>query len=199
MTRKPKAKHPPGLRYPDSIRREARKIYLTEGASDREIAERVGVSRANTIKAWRTKEGWAKDRLEAAEKAAVKTIEKIADTEAEVNARHTKLFKHLEALGTAYLADHYDPATKSFKVPDAKDFRAMTAALRDIQQGTRLALGLPDKVTETRTRGVEFPDYPKMTEAEVMRLAGYGEDNECGEPTVAEAGAPTNGSGRLTH
>ena len=196
---KSKAKHTPGVRYPDSTRREARKIYLSEGASDREIAERVGVNRPNTVREWRIKEDWEKDRQLAAEKAAEKIIEKIADTEAQLNARHYNRLGDMEAAFDAYLLSLVNEETGEIVPPNAKDFNFMAQAHKAIQGGQRLAMGLPDKVTEERRPKDEAPDYPKMPEAEVMRLAGYGEDNEHGEPTVAEIGAPTNGSGRLTH
>jgi len=56
-------------------------------------------------------------------------------------------------------------------------------------------MGLSDKVTENRIRGVEFPDYSKMTDEELKAL----DDNGRAAPEAAEVGAPTNGSGRFTH
>jgi len=157
------------------------------------------VSRAHTVRAWRLKENWAKDRQAADTKATEKIIEKIADTEAQLNARHYNRLGDMEAAFDAFLLSLVDEKTGEITAPNAKDFNFMAQAHKAIQGGQRLAMGLPDKVTEERRPKDETPDYPNMTAAEVMRLAGYGEDNEHGEPTVAEVGAPTNGTGRLTH
>lgn len=194
MTRKP-PKHTPGVRYPDSTRRAARKIYLTEGASDREIAERVGVKRIDTIRDWRTRENWSETRDAVAERATEKTVERLADSEADVNARHYRMFKNLEALGSAYLASHMDQATGTLRVPDAKEFRDMTTALRNVQQGMRLAMGLPDKVSEERRPKDTPPDLSAMSDAELLRRAGLNGS----APGPSFPAAPVNGTGRLVN
>lgn len=200
MTSKPKKpQYGPGKRYPDSIRREAKRIYLTERAADREIAERVGVKSRYTIKEWRLKDEWAKDRETVAREADEMTVKKIADTEAEINARHIAQFRNLEALGNVYLASHVDPDSKKLKVPDAKDFRAMTAALRDIQQGLRLAMGLPDRIAETRQLA-PTKDFSKMTDEEL--LAYLGQDQQDGGAPLQIRDAiddPGNGTRRQVH
>lgn len=197
MPRKPKEKRGPGNRYPDSVKREAKKIYLTEGASDREIAERLGVKRIDTIRDWRTREQWGKDRDAVAEKTTEKTIEKIATAEAEINARHSTLFRNLEALGNAIIAGCIDKATGEIIPPDAKELRAVASAMRDCQAGQRLANNMPDRVTEQREpKSDEPPDFSAMTDAELDALA----EGRVYAPLVVDAAeGPTNGSGRKIH
>lgn len=195
MTRKPK-KLKPGNRYPDSTKREAKKIYLAEGCSEREIAERIGVQR-QTIARWRREGDWEAARTEAERRANEKTVEKVADSEAELNERHDKLFGALETLGNAYIMSHQrvDPETgrKEIIPPDPKELRALTSAMRDCQAGQRLARGLPDRITENQDKPKDAPpDFDAMSDAELERLAG-GNRHVPAAPTAG----PTNGSGRI--
>jgi hypothetical protein len=44
--------------YPEDVRREARRLWLTKRFNDEEIAARLGIPRADTIRDWRHQEGW---------------------------------------------------------------------------------------------------------------------------------------------
>lgn len=44
--------------YSEEVRREARRLWLTGRMTDAEVAERLGITRADTIRDWRHQEGW---------------------------------------------------------------------------------------------------------------------------------------------
>ena len=138
--------------YRAHTRSEARRLWLRGRMTDAEIAEQVGVQRADTIRDWRREEHWEDQKRE---------LDRLVDEEIRDRQR-----KKVEALDVKY--DQLGEALESLMVrlmraraPDgspeasAADVRSLAGALLALQKVRRVALGADNPLKVT-------PDVPPI-------------------------------------
>jgi hypothetical protein len=136
--------------------------YETSNLSQRKVAEKHGVS-FNTLKDRAKREGWAKSKAETHQKITTKTLQKtvvkIAEREADRNARHISLLDKVldkaEQVIDNELNTHLDMFGEPHKSPIliVDRLEAISRILEKAQKGHRLALGL-DKEDKNKNNAV---------------------------------------------
>jgi len=125
--------------YSPDTRLQAKALWLTGHLTDAQIAAQLGIARPGTILDWRNEEGWDRER-EAIQKAAdARVAQAIAETIAEMNARHLKEAQLLQTKGVQ--------ALKRLDPTKASEAAAMIEAGLKAE---RLIRGEPTEVREVR-------------------------------------------------
>ena len=115
-------------------RKEARRLYLSEGMdTNAEIARRIAV-KPHTVARWRKEEDWEGLRLKVDRRAAEMFVEKIATDRVTLNVRH---YRYWELL-LAQVAE----SLKSQSGLDIRELDRIAGVLDRAQKGQRLAKGM---------------------------------------------------------
>lgn len=125
--------------YPEEVRLRAKALWLSGTQSDAQIAVALGISRVDTIGQWRRQESWDRDRKYVQQVTEQRVQEAVAETIADMNARHLKEYQLLQTKGIHALR-RLDPQ----KAAEAQTM--VDAGIR----GERLVRGEPTEVTEVR-------------------------------------------------
>ncbi len=126
--------------YPDEIRQKAKILWLKGSLTDAEIATQLGINRADTIGLWRREGQWEREKRLVAEETDRRVQDAMAESVAEMNARHLKEYQLLQTKGVQALK-RLDPQ----KAVEAQ-------SLVDVGiKGERLVRGEPTGILEMRS------------------------------------------------
>lgn len=126
--------------YPDEIRQRAKALWLKGSLTDTEIAAQLGVARADTIGLWRREGQWEREKRLVAEETDRRVQDAMAESVAEMNARHLKEYQLLQTKGIQALK-RLDPQ----KAAEAQSM--VDAGIK----GERLIRGEPSTIYEMRS------------------------------------------------
>ena len=126
--------------YPPDIKLQAKALWLTGHLNDAQVAEQLGIGRPGTISDWRLEGGWDREREAIQQAADARVAQAVAETIAEMNARHLKECQLLQTKGIQALR-RLDPTKAS----------EAAAMIEAGMRGERLVRGEPTAVTEVRS------------------------------------------------
>lgn len=126
--------------YPLDVKLRAKALWLVGNLSDAQIAERLGITRPGTIGDWRGEENWEREREAVQQATEARVAQAVAETIADMNARHLKECQLLQTKGIQALR-RLDPT----KASEAATM--IEAGMR----AERLVRGEPTSVTEVRS------------------------------------------------
>jgi len=117
-----------------SKRKEARRLYLSEGMeTNAEIARRIEV-KPHTVSRWRREEDWDGLRLKIDRRAGEMFVEKIATDRVTLNVRHYRYWDLMLAQVAETMKDKQNL--------DVRELERVAGVLDRAQKGQRLAKGL---------------------------------------------------------
>ena len=76
--------------YPLETKLRAKALWITGQGTDAQIAERVGIQRAETIGDWRRAENWDREKTYVEKVTEERVNHAVAETISSMNARHLK-------------------------------------------------------------------------------------------------------------
>jgi hypothetical protein len=128
------------LGYPPELKLRARVLWLQGSLTDAQIAAELGVTRIDTIGMWRRQEHWEREKQLIQQESDRRVQNAVAETIADMNARHLKEYQLLQTKGLAALK-RLDPqrATEAQQMVDAGI------------KGERLVRGEPTEIHEMRS------------------------------------------------
>lgn len=140
---------------------EVKKEYITDPAvTYQALADKhkVGV---RTVKRWALKDGWQAARAEVAREVSESVTKKAVDEMSEVNERHTKAYRNLQAFALTnlnilmdYIRTEIATAQQNGKkitpreIYNSQQAKFLAETLRISMDGERITLGLPTVVTK---------------------------------------------------
>ncbi|MBE0566083.1 MAG: hypothetical protein IH621_09010 [Krumholzibacteria bacterium] len=127
------------MAYGRDIMLQAKALWICGAGTDAQIADRLGIKRAETIGEWRRNEGWDIERQHVQRITDERVAQAVAETITEMNARHLKEYQLLQTKGVQGLKE-LTPKTAG---------EAMSLVDVGIR-GERLVRGEPTEVREVR-------------------------------------------------
>jgi transposase-like protein len=124
--------------YSVEVRREARRLWLTGRYTDAEVASKLGIPRADTIRDWRHEEGWAPLADDIGKVLQSETKAAVAAQHGEFRTKYDQLGKALESRAIRGLNN---PALSP------RDLKAIAGTLALTQKIREKALGTPERGT----------------------------------------------------
>ena len=85
--------------YGQDIKLQAKAMWVTGRGTDAEIAEHLGIARAETVGEWRRSENWDLDRKYIKHLTDEQVSQAVAETISEMNSRHLKEYQLLQTKG----------------------------------------------------------------------------------------------------
>ena len=125
-------------RYDHSVRDAARRLWLMGGMTDAQIAEQVGVQRADTIRDFRRAGDWESLREVIRTGIDAELIARQAKRLEGMNAKHDQLGEAIESLVVKQLKSRGPNGESNLS---AADIRSLAGALLNAQRLRRIALG----------------------------------------------------------
>ena len=127
------------MAYGKDIMLQAKALWICGAGTDAQIAERLGIKRAETIGEWRRSEGWEKERQYVQKVTEERVTQAVAETIAEMNSRHLKEYQLLQTKGV-----------QALKTLDPKTAAEAASMVDSGIKGERLVRGEPTEVREVR-------------------------------------------------
>ena len=125
--------------YSPDIKLRAKAMWITGQGTDVQIAERLGIKRAETIGEWRRAGDWDREKLHVQQVTEERVNQAVAETVSEMNIRHLKEYQLMQTKGIQ--------ALKRLDPQKAAEAQAM---IDSGIKGERLVRGEPTEVREVR-------------------------------------------------
>lgn len=146
------------MAYGQDIKLQAKALWITGAGTDQQIAQRLGIQRAETIGEWRRSGDWDAEKAYVQKVVEERVSLAVAETVSEMNSRHLKEFQLLQTKGVQGMKS-LDPRTA-----------AEALAMIDVGiKGERLVRGEPTAVTEVRSLMQANVNVLEMVVADVIR------------------------------
>jgi hypothetical protein len=167
--------------YSQEVRREARRLWLSDRFTDAEIAAKLGIPRADTIRDWRHEEGWAPLAKDISDVLGEEVKREIKRERAGVKEKYAQLAQILESRAIRFLNNPALPA---------RDLKSIAGTLQ-------ATLKMRDKLVDPEEKRDKFSGLAERLarEDEQMRAEEFGEPlGRCrGERTDFDADATFTG------
>ena len=145
--------------YGQDLKIRAKALWIVGNHTDQQIADQLGIQRAETIGEWRRNESWDKEREIIQQETDRRVSEAVAETISEMNSRHLKEYQLLQTKGVAALK-RLDPKKASEAL-----------SMVDIGiKGERLVRGEPTEVREVRALMQSNVQVLELVVADVLKV-----------------------------
>lgn len=96
--------------YGQDVKLRAKTLWIIGNHTDQQIAQMLGIPRAETIGEWRRTDGWEHERQVVNEETERRVTQAMSETISQMNERHLKEFQLLQSKGITALKK-LDPRT----------------------------------------------------------------------------------------
>jgi transposase-like protein len=146
------------MAYGQDIKLQAKALWVTGAGSDQQIADRLGITRAETLGDWRRSGGWDAEKEHIQQLVEERISVAVAETVSELNSRHMKEYQLMQTKGV-----------QGLKIHDPKSAAEAAAMLDSGIRGERLVRGEPTEVREVRSLMQTNVQVLELVVADVIR------------------------------